>query len=154
MDSKQYSTTDIVEHDGQKKTIKEWAQSIGLNCKTLCNRLNRGHPIDRALTSPTKPSGERSIVAVRTKAIDVLITALYEIGQEDGGKKIKTELRAYVDKYGLIKTYQDLAAFFPKSANVALDGGQHGHERQVATVIMYGSPPPPASDPNVIVMGD
>lgn len=39
---------------GSKKTASEWADSLGMSYQTLQSRLQRGWPIDRALTQPIR----------------------------------------------------------------------------------------------------
>lgn len=40
----------VVEYEGKKQTIAEWADELGMNYRTLNNRINRGWPIERALS--------------------------------------------------------------------------------------------------------
>ncbi len=40
-----------VEFNGEKKTIKQWAEDIGINYSTLCSRLKKWD-IEKALTTP------------------------------------------------------------------------------------------------------
>jgi hypothetical protein len=42
----------IIEFGGYSRTIAEWADALGVNYRTLNNRLNRGWPVERALTEP------------------------------------------------------------------------------------------------------
>jgi hypothetical protein len=42
----------LVEFDGKSQTIAQWADELGMNYRTLNNRLNRGWPVERALTEP------------------------------------------------------------------------------------------------------
>lgn len=39
-----------LEWDGERKTLTQWAQAIGIRPATLANRLRSGWPLDRALT--------------------------------------------------------------------------------------------------------
>ena len=49
-----------VTHNGETKTISQWAESLGMPYNTLFNRLTRLHwSPDRALTTPPKPSYQR-----------------------------------------------------------------------------------------------
>lgn len=41
-----------VDFGGRTQTIAEWAEEIGINYRTLNNRINRGWPLARALTEP------------------------------------------------------------------------------------------------------
>lgn len=41
-----------ITHDGQTRTIGEWARLVGINYQTLFHRINIGWPIERALTRP------------------------------------------------------------------------------------------------------
>jgi hypothetical protein len=45
-------TNRFVEYDGKSQTIADWAAELGLHYRTLNNRINRGWPVDRALTTP------------------------------------------------------------------------------------------------------
>lgn len=45
-------TNRFIEHDGRSQTIADWADELGMNYRTLNNRINRGWPIERALSSP------------------------------------------------------------------------------------------------------
>lgn len=42
----------VVEFNGVKHTIAEWARITGINDRTIWQRLNRCWPIERALTWP------------------------------------------------------------------------------------------------------
>ena len=42
----------VVEFQGQRATVSEWAQRTGLERKTLEYRIRAGWPADRALTTP------------------------------------------------------------------------------------------------------
>lgn len=42
----------IIEHNGMRLTIARWAELLGMNYRTLNNRINRGWPVERALTEP------------------------------------------------------------------------------------------------------
>jgi hypothetical protein len=46
-------------YQGKSLTIKEWAEKYGINEKTIYERLQRGWPIDQALTKPSKPFNPR-----------------------------------------------------------------------------------------------
>lgn len=39
-----------IEFNGVKRTASDWARLVGMNEKTLLTRINRGWPIERALT--------------------------------------------------------------------------------------------------------
>lgn len=41
-----------ITHDGQTRTLAEWARVVGINYQTLFHRVNVGWPIDKALTRP------------------------------------------------------------------------------------------------------
>lgn len=45
------SSNRYIEFNGKKQTIHQWAIETGLNEQTLTNRINRGWPIEKALTS-------------------------------------------------------------------------------------------------------
>ena len=49
-----YEPTNFYTHDEETKTLKDWAADIGAPSRTLQNRLNRGWPLERVLTSPSK----------------------------------------------------------------------------------------------------
>lgn len=40
----------FIEHDGRRMTVADWALEIGLNYRTLNNRINRGWSVERAFT--------------------------------------------------------------------------------------------------------
>lgn len=42
-------TNKVIEFNGQRKTLAEWARSLGIKANTLNCRLRRGWPIERAL---------------------------------------------------------------------------------------------------------
>lgn len=48
-----------VEHDGQKRSIREWSELTGLNYATIKSRIASGWDVGRALTEPTHPNGRR-----------------------------------------------------------------------------------------------
>ena len=43
----------MLEHQGRRQTIVEWAQEIGIPPPTLYNRIRNGWPVARALTEPS-----------------------------------------------------------------------------------------------------
>jgi hypothetical protein len=43
-------------HDGQTQILADWARSTGLGEGTIRRRLDRGWPIERALTAPPTPT--------------------------------------------------------------------------------------------------
>lgn len=44
----------VLEHDGRKATVAEWAREIGMTAATLRNRVQRGWSIAEALSRPTQ----------------------------------------------------------------------------------------------------
>jgi hypothetical protein len=58
----------VIEHDGKKMTVSQWARSIGLKPHTLAYRLRSGWSIEDALSKPLVPdrwiefNGERKTV--------------------------------------------------------------------------------------------
>ena len=44
----------IIEFNGEKKNIQEWAEKCAINPRTIRKRLQKGWTIERALTEPTK----------------------------------------------------------------------------------------------------
>lgn len=49
----------VVTHDGQSKTVAQWAEIVGLERKTLEYRIRVGWPADRALTTPSITNRKR-----------------------------------------------------------------------------------------------
>lgn len=47
-------TNVILEYNGIKKSLIEWALEYGLEWNTLSNRINRGWPVDKAITTSVK----------------------------------------------------------------------------------------------------
>jgi hypothetical protein len=47
-------TNVLVEYAGKSQTIADWAAELGINYRTLNNRINRGWPVARALTEPVR----------------------------------------------------------------------------------------------------
>lgn len=45
------SSSRYIEYNGVSKTIKQWAEELGLNHETLSNRISRGWSIEKALTA-------------------------------------------------------------------------------------------------------
>ena len=45
-------TNRVIEYDGQRMTLTQWADRVGLKHQTLLARIRRGWAIDRALTEP------------------------------------------------------------------------------------------------------
>ena len=43
-----------LEHNGERKTLRDWARVVGINYKTLSARLTHGWPADKALTTPAR----------------------------------------------------------------------------------------------------
>lgn len=48
-------TNRTLEFNGRRQTIAEWAAELGINYRTLNNRINRGWTVERALTEPVLP---------------------------------------------------------------------------------------------------
>jgi len=42
----------ILEFNGQKKCVAEWAEELGINNYVIFNRLNLGWPVEKVLTTP------------------------------------------------------------------------------------------------------
>lgn len=42
----------ILEYGGERMSLVEWAEKLGIHKNTLWNRLNRGWSLERALTAP------------------------------------------------------------------------------------------------------
>jgi len=51
-----------VTYDGETKTITEWAESIGMNPKTLMTRFERGWSVKKALSIPTITTFKRKSI--------------------------------------------------------------------------------------------
>lgn len=47
-------TTRIIEYNGEKMCLKDWANKLGVNYYALMNRLNRGMDVITAFTKPIK----------------------------------------------------------------------------------------------------
>lgn len=47
-------TNRLIEYNGMTRTIAEWAAILEMNYRTINNRINRGWPIDRALSEAVK----------------------------------------------------------------------------------------------------
>lgn len=45
-----------VEHDGERRTIAEWATCLGISPDTIYHRLHRGWTVDRALSTAVRRS--------------------------------------------------------------------------------------------------
>jgi hypothetical protein len=57
----------LIEFKGRSQSITEWARETGINYGTLVSRLNKGWPLDRALTErthPTHPHKHRGVGSV------------------------------------------------------------------------------------------
>lgn len=50
-------TTRWLEFNGQTRSIADWSLTLGINPRTLNNRINRGWPVEKALTEPTNTKG-------------------------------------------------------------------------------------------------
>ena len=40
----------VIEHDGRKLTVTQWARELGIPASTISRRFHRGHPIDKVLS--------------------------------------------------------------------------------------------------------
>lgn len=47
-------TNRFIEHDGRRQTVTQWATELGVNPRTLHNRISRGWSIERAFTEPVQ----------------------------------------------------------------------------------------------------
>ncbi len=47
----------VLEHNGERKTLAEWAESAGLKYATLLGRLDRGWGMERAIATPRQDIG-------------------------------------------------------------------------------------------------
>lgn len=45
-------TSHVIEHGGERLTVSQWAERLGIHPRTLFNRIHRGWAIDRALSAP------------------------------------------------------------------------------------------------------
>lgn len=48
------STNRYLEHNGEKHTISEWGEILGINPDTISSRLQRGWSIEKTLTEEIK----------------------------------------------------------------------------------------------------
>lgn len=64
--SRNQSTNNIIEFNGIRKSVAEWAEEFGLKADTIRKRLAHGMSVSRALTHPATPSGDQ----VRARARD------------------------------------------------------------------------------------
>lgn len=55
------STNRVIEHNGEKKTVSEWAQYIGISYSALQSRIERGWPLDLALDPKATRQGKAKI---------------------------------------------------------------------------------------------
>lgn len=46
----EYKTIKMLEHDGMRKTMREWGRYLGIHHTTIKQRLDRGWPLDKALS--------------------------------------------------------------------------------------------------------
>lgn len=46
------SITRFLEFNGQRRSMKEWADTLGINYQTLFSRVQGGWPVERILTEP------------------------------------------------------------------------------------------------------
>lgn len=44
----------IIEFDGKKMCVNDWAKTLGMKRQTILNRLNYGWPVQRVLTEPVR----------------------------------------------------------------------------------------------------
>jgi hypothetical protein len=65
----------ILEHDGRRMTVAEWAREIGVNHRTLAGRIESGMPTSEAITRPvakrvwTESAGPKRLSAETVEAI-------------------------------------------------------------------------------------
>lgn len=45
-------TPEIYKHAGRAMTLRDWAKHLGMSANIISNRIRRGWPLNRALTSP------------------------------------------------------------------------------------------------------
>lgn len=57
--SKNRRTNNYLTLNGTTKTLSEWARCLGINRKTICDRLRRGWSVEEALTKPVKTKEEK-----------------------------------------------------------------------------------------------
>lgn len=50
----------LFEHDGERLTLSEWAERIGITRESLRDRIDRGWPIEKAVTTPPIRQRERA----------------------------------------------------------------------------------------------
>lgn len=50
-------TNHVLEHNGQKNTLSQWAEILGVSVTTLWDRLKSGWSVERTLTEPIHNNG-------------------------------------------------------------------------------------------------
>lgn len=55
----------VLEAFGEKMTIVEWAERVGLEQATLSRRIRQGVPVEAALTYPVTPRGQRTSIVMK-----------------------------------------------------------------------------------------
>lgn len=49
----------FIEHEGERKTVTQWAELLGISASVLEKRLAAGWPETRVLTTPVRPKGKK-----------------------------------------------------------------------------------------------
>jgi len=72
----------FIEYKGRRQTVTQWAREIGVHKHTLRDRLNRGWPLEKALTTEAKRfhyldfAGERRTIAEWARHLGVKRTII------------------------------------------------------------------------------
>lgn len=108
----------LIEHNGKKQSVQQWAKETGLTAQTINERLGYGWAIADVLTKPA--DGTRLVVSsgkqVRTGMMDSVLKVWREVGKEAFEKQLAKEFSE-----DAIKTILKFQNLFPRELDQTTD---------------------------------
>ena len=102
--------TKVIEYQGQKKTMNQWAKDTGIPVGTLASRFKNGWAIERALSTPPLLACNGSTgKMMRTGVLESLLKVWEESGRAEFERQLKERF-----KDDAIKVIQSFQNMFPK----------------------------------------
>jgi len=146
----------VIDYKGEQKTLRQWANSLGMKYQTLYDRIEKVDAgltsLDEAMLAPVRNNAEhgniapgkpapvgagRKVEVGRVRTVTALIDAFNKHAIDTG--KLEQDVKEYLDEHGSIKFLQEMKDYY-RGAIEAADN----ESRPVASVGVFiaGNPNP------------
>jgi hypothetical protein len=145
--TKGLAATKYVMHDGETKSIAEWATALGVNKETMRCRVRdweKGEMTEdscfKLSTTPLKPQLKKSTNDIRQRSLNKLFKAIEKYAMP----KVDEEMQRYMEtgEFGpALNLYLKLAKFYPVEKMAETNPQHKSAVAQMALVIHTGDKP-------------